>query len=103
MYLDMYLEAPGPGVPDLPLDEMSEQDLRNMMAYVYAALYEGRQRGMDQPVLDTLTQWYDEVFVALAEASERFRDRFTKGLVYQPNGMGHRSKYLALVRKASES
>lgn len=103
MFFNVYLDIPGPGVPDVPLDEMTERDLRNLITYLYAATEAAVEGQLDEPILDILTEWYDEVFVALAEASETFRDKFRTGLVFSPRGRGQRAKYMALVNKASES
>ena len=103
MQLDMYLNGTGPGVPDVHFDEMKEQDLRNVMAYIYAALDRGIQQGLDEAMLDVLREWYDEVFYALAEASEEFRQAVLGGLVFFPDGPSVRKKYIDLVMQASES
>lgn len=103
MYVDSYLTAGGPRVPDVHYEDMEEQDLRNAMAYLYAALQAGLQEGLDEAMLDIIREWYDEVFVALARGSERFREAFLKGYIFPPGGPPTRAKYLALVNEASES
>ena len=103
MHVDMYLNAPGPKVPDVHLDEMGEQDLRNLMAYLHASLNAALQQGIDESVTDVIREWYDEVFTALAGVSERFRENVLNGFVFPPGGPGVRSKYVAIAREASES
>ena len=103
MHLDLYLNAGGPRVPDIHYEEMEEQDLRNAMAYLYAALQSGLQEGLDEAMLDILREWYDETFVALAGCSERFRERVLGGDVFPPGGPKVRQKYITLVKEASES
>lgn len=99
----MYLASGGPKVPDIPVDEMEEQDLRNLIAYLYQALVHGLENNLDEAMLNVVREWYDEVFVALAEASERFRERVFDGSVRFPGGPTDRPKYLALAKEASES
>ena len=99
----MYLAMPGPNVPDVHFEEMEEQDLRNVMTYLYAALEMGIEQGLDETMLDVVREWYDEVFVALAAVSERFRERVQLGAVTPPGGPNVRPKYLALAKEASES
>jgi len=103
MHVDWILGFPGPDVPDVPLDEMSEQDLRNLMAYLHGALSQALMYGYDEEVVGLVRGWHDEVFVALAEASEQFRQRVREGAVFTPDGPPSRPKYLALTREASES
>ena len=103
MHLDLYLSSGGPRVPDIHYEEMEEQDLRNAMAYLYAALQGGLQQGLDEAVVDVLREWYDEAFVALAGCSESFRKRVLGGDVFPPGGPAVRPKYIALVKEASES
>ncbi len=103
MHLDLYLNAGGPEVPDVHFDEMGEQDLRNVMAYLHAALTKGLVYGLDEAMLGVLTEWYDEVFYALAEVSEHFRENMLGGFVFPPGGTKVRRKYVELAKKASES
>ena len=103
MHVDMYLNAPGPEVPDVHYDEMGEQDLRNLMAYLHASLNTALQHGVDESVTDVIREWYDEVFTALAGISEHFRESVFNGFVFPPGGPGVRSKYVAIAREASES
>ena len=103
MHLDLYLNAGGPEVPDIHFDEMEEQDLRNVMAYLHAALTKALIYGLDEAMTEVLTEWYDEVFCALAEVSERFRENVLGGFVFPPGGTKARRKYVELVKKASES
>lgn len=64
----------GPRVPDLPYDEMSEQDLRNVFTYLYISAQDALAEGASEEVVRILIDQYDEVFQALAEASESFRN-----------------------------
>lgn len=64
----------GPKVPDLPYDEMEEQDLRNIFTYLYMSVQAAFDQGASDEVMAILVAQYDEVFQALAEASEGFRN-----------------------------
>lgn len=68
------LGAKGPRLPDCHWDEMEEKDLRNAFAYLYMAVRDALQEGASDEVVEILLKDYDEVFKALAEASERFRE-----------------------------
>jgi len=62
----------GPELPDCHYDEMSEKDLKNLFAYIYSVLKTAIVEGAPQEVIDLLTEYYDEVFVARA-ASDKFK------------------------------
>lgn len=97
------MNEPGPTIPDLHYDEMSEQDLRNLNAYLHATLTHALRHGLGDDVVEVLTEWYDELFRTLAAVSERFRERVLEGSVFPPGGPGVRAKYLALAKESSES
>lgn len=103
LHVDMYIDSPGPDVPDIHFEDMEEQDLRNVMAYLYVALDNGTHQGLDEAMLDVVREWFDEVFTALAEASEAFREKFMEGVITPPGGIQYRPKYLAIIKQASES
>ena len=103
LQLNEYLNRMGPAVPDVHFEDMEEQDLRNVMAYIYGALRGAIRDGLDEAVIDVLREWYDEVFVALAGSSDSFRENVLKGFVQPPGGRPERKKYRELARKASES
>ena len=98
------MASPGPKVPDVHLEDMTEQDLRNLMAWMHAALSQALRDDQDEPIVEVLTEWYIEVFTAVAEASGRFRERFRIGAVTLPAGrFADRTRYLRIVEAASES
>ena len=97
------MNEPGPTVPDTHYDEMSEQELRNLNAYLHASLMHAFRHDLGDDVVAVLTEWYDDVFKALAAASGRFRERVRDGSVFFPGGPSTRAKYLALVEESSES
>ena len=103
MHLGLYLNEEGPKVPDAHYDELEEQDLRNLLTYLYIALHRAHSEGLGEAVVEVLTEWYDEAFTALVEASEEFREATIQGATFPPGGAKFRPKYLEIARKASES
>lgn len=87
----------GPGLPDAPLDELTEKELRILLAYLYGVTSRGLRGGIGGDSLDVLISWYDEVFLALAEASEDFLRAFAKGKALPPQGRHYRDKYLRMA------
>ena len=103
MQVEMHLNSGGPRVPEVHFDEMEEQDLLNFMAYLYGALNSALLHGQDDAIVEVLREWYDELFVALLEASDMFRDNVLRGFVSPPGGPKVRRKYMELAMKASAS
>ncbi|MGA0100589.1 MAG: hypothetical protein ACO3HF_00965 [Burkholderiaceae bacterium] len=68
-------EIRGPEVAAMPVDEMSEQQLRNAITYCRIAYKKAVEDEAEEEVLSLLLEQHDEVFKALAEASEDFRLR----------------------------
>ena len=101
--LNEQLSGLGPAVPDTHFEEMSEQDLRNLMAYLYGALASAIGEDLEDSIISVLREWYDEVFVVLAGSSDRFRENVLLGSVFPPGGQHERRKYLELAKEASES
>lgn len=69
----------GPAVPGAPLDEISEQDLRNVLTYQRIAIMSAWDDGAADEVVDLLFEEYDRTFAHLASVSESFRDAVEKG------------------------
>ena len=104
LFLDQVMESTtGPAVPDKHFEDLSEKDLRIAMTWLHAAITHAFRHGVEESVVAVLIEWYDEVFAALAEASERFRERFMAGFVQPPTGKEYRKRYLGIVKAASES
>ena len=101
--LEAIMNEPGPTVPDIHYDEMSEQDLRNLNAYLHATLTHALRHDLGDDVVAIITEWYDDIFKALAAVSERFRERVFDGSVFPPGGPSVRPKYVAFAKEASES
>lgn len=74
LFWENALSETGPAIPDAPYDEMMEQDLRNVFAYLYMAVLRAQHEGAADDVVEILLKQYDEVFQALADASEAFRE-----------------------------
>jgi hypothetical protein len=79
LFRESALRMKGPALPDCSLNEMEEQDLRNMLTYLYSAVRNALEEGVEEKALEILVAEYDEVFVALAEASDRFRSMVKNG------------------------
>lgn len=103
LQLNEYLNKVGPAIPDVHFEDMEEQDLRNVMAYLYGALRGGIRDGLDEAAIAVLRDWYDEVFVALAGSSDRFRENVSRGFVQPPGGQSELKRYRELAKEASES
>ena len=103
MHLDTFLSAPGPNVPDLHLEDLSEQEVYNLGAYVHAALNSAIQEDLDGEVIAVLREWYDEIYVMVLEDSPEYRERVLGGFVFFPGDSSDRARYLELARRASES
>ncbi len=90
-------EVTGPILAECPLDEMSEQDLRNALTYARIAFKKARQDGAEEEVMAILLTEHDAVFQALAEASESFRVK-VKGNACLPV-TGHDQESIAKYKK----
>ena len=99
----MHLNAGGPEVPDVHVDELSEQEIKNLLAYYFSAYSHALQEQMDDAVVEVLMNWFDECYIALLEVSESYRERVLSGLCLFPGPPSNRAKYLGLAMKASES
>lgn len=97
------MESPGPNPPELHFDEMSLEELSCALTWLYMAASMASKQGVDRPVQDVLVEWYDEVFAAIAEASDEFRDRFKKGSIVPLGGRAGKPKYRKMIQEASES
>jgi len=74
LYRDQAFKANGPSVPELHYEEMEEEDLRNLFAYLYLSLQKALTDAADDGTIGVLMKDYDAVFQALAEVSEDFRE-----------------------------
>ena len=93
----------GPPFPEGHLDEMTEQELRIAMTYLYGSVAAGLREGLDEEVVEILISWYDESFLALAGASDDFVRSIGSARFVPPSGLGDRAKYLVLAGLASEN
>jgi hypothetical protein len=99
LYSENALAVTGPLLPEVPLDEMSEQDLMNALAYARIAYTRAERDGMSQDVLQALLGQYDEAFAALASVSEKFRDiiRYNRHIYVGGYGEDNIKKYKKLA------
>ena len=98
-YLD-YAYTLGPDDASLAKEvskDLTEMQLRDMLTFRYMALKGAGNDGQSDEVLELLTDKYDEVFKALLEASDDFRQAVIKGRVQFPLGINSRPKYYALA------
>ena len=104
LYLtDIVKNTQGPPFSRLHPDEMTHQELRNALAWLWGAVSQAHQGGMEEGVVDVLVEWYDEVFIALASLDTELLELLRKTLHTPPRGSQDRAKYVALAEKASES
>ena len=95
----------GPGLAEIPLDEMDENQLRNALTYTYIALQKAYRSGYEGEVIQILKTDYDEVFKALAGTSQEFCEA-VEGNRHQfagPRTKENVDYYKKLAREASES
>ena len=100
---DIVAATKGPPLVTAPFDEVSEQELRNALAWVNVAIRRAQADDLDSDVVDVLVEWYDEVFQALLEVSDSFLERSKQGLLHSPTGPQDRPKYFAFVKAHLES
>ena len=89
----------GPEVPSVPYDELEEEDLRNMLAYLHIAVGDAVEGGSSDEVLSILVQEYDTVFQLLAEGCDSFREMVGQGRHFPATGHSKESveKYKRLA------
>jgi uncharacterized radical SAM superfamily protein len=84
-YWDAALSSFGEKFEAKPIDEMTVQELERAVVYARMALTSAWSDGVITEVEQVLLDQYDELFQALAEASERFREVVRSGR-HQPVG-----------------
>jgi len=100
---DIVATIQGPPFARIPFEEMSEQELRNALAWANAAIRQAQGQGLDDATVGKLVEWYDEAFQALLEVSDSFLERSRQGLIHSPLGPQDRPKYFAFVKAYLES
>jgi hypothetical protein len=73
LFTEEAFRSKGPSLPDCHWREMEEKDLRNLFTYLYRAVRTAHKEGASDEVVKVLLLEYDDVFQALAEASNSFR------------------------------
>ena len=97
MLMDSCLASDGPGIADVHIDEMDEQELRKLLAYTFMAVRRGISEELDEKTMKVLVEWYDTAFLAVSRASEDFVELFRRGAVQVPYGPDDRDKYWKLA------
>ena len=69
----------GPNPPEIPLEEMEEDDLRVAFTYLYIAVSQANRDMVAEDVFLALLAKYDKAFTLLAERSERFKATVDQG------------------------
>lgn len=82
-FLDNF-ETFGFGLPDLPLDEQVEVDLKRSITAIVMAVEMALKAGADGETVEVLLSWYEEVFLALAAASKSFRTYVSSPQFFYP-------------------
>lgn len=104
LYLaDVVNNTQGPPLLRLHSDEMTHQELRNTLVWLWCAISQATQDGSEEVIINILVEWYDEVFVALASIDTELLELLKKALHTPPRGIQDRAKYIELAEKASES
>ena len=78
------LSVKGPKLRQCPIDEYDVEELKVANAYTWMALQEAFMEDYSDEVVAILKEDYDAVFLALADASDDFRERVRKNLVQYP-------------------
>ncbi|ADF42378.1 hypothetical protein S-CBS2_gp022 [Synechococcus phage S-CBS2] len=79
MYWNEVKGVTGPALPEIPLDEQTEQELRVSITYQRMAIKKAWHDGASDEILGVLLEEYDNTFAHLAAVSESFRDDVEKG------------------------
>ena len=87
MATDFYeqVEQSGPGLPRKPLDEMDEQELRDVMTYLRNAYEAAVKSEAPREVLDYIVEEHDAVVFELVQESRQFAN-WVRGAGYIPLG-----------------
>ena len=73
----------GPGVPELPVDEQTEEELRRSLAYTFMVATTA-MREYNEDVQKLAVAAFNEVWVVLIDSNPGFRERFLAGKTQVP-------------------
>lgn len=91
-------------VSDVHHEELEWHYLVARIAWLRVAYVTGVKHNLaDEPVLQTLLDWFDEIFEYMCEINEDFRERMISAPWRPPQGFEFREKYVKIARKYSES
>jgi hypothetical protein len=104
IYLDSAIAAMGPGVEDAHIEELSEQDVLNLLVYSRKAFFDAEKDRVPIEVAEVLIDWHDAVFYHAAMASKSFREKVESGeALFWPVGGRHKEnidKYKRMAARA---
>lgn len=105
IYWDNLGSIAGPKIVESPWEEMSESDLKNAMVYARIAYETAVADQASSDVLDLLLDQYDQIFAALCEYSDQFREFVLRGghLYVGGHSPENIQKYQELAMTALES
>jgi hypothetical protein len=104
LYLDDVMNTmPGPKVSDVHHEELEWHYLVARIAWIKLAFVHAARNDADEPILQALLDWFDEIFEYMCEINEDFRQRMIITPWRPPQGFEFREKYVEIARRYSES
>ena len=99
LYYGSLSSIKGPAIPEGHYSEMSEEEMKTLFVYLHIALSNAIRDGAEESVVESITEEYDELFLALLEASDGFREVVKADRHVSPWGYNAkaRNKYRALA------
>lgn len=71
-YIDSAMGIKGPKVPEVPFDDLGEAEQKAAFTYIYIAYRTALMDSADDAVVELLRDFYDKLFVQLAQAQPSF-------------------------------
>ena len=102
VYIEAALGISGPTLPECPVNEMSLEEQRNAITYLYIALSAALREGADADVVSILEEQYKEAFQVRAAGDEDFRKAAAQGQG-RPPGPATRERVNLYKRLAREA
>lgn len=106
-YLDSAIVSMGPGVQDAHIEDLSEQEVLNLLVYSRKAFFNAEEDRVPIEVAEILIDWHDTVFYHAAMASKSFREKVKSGeALFWPVGGRHEdniNKYKRLAASADSA
>lgn len=73
LYVEQAAASGGKGLKDLHFEELSLEELQDLLVYLRIAYYRASRDTEDEAVVSVITEWHDEVFLHLLDAMDDFR------------------------------